>query len=200
MPRMTIQLSCILCVLGAISCASADPQSSNLNNDDNTARILKSEAVLPDQISNEMNVNAAPSLMVDQIDPGATNTDYGFSDVKGDDPCLDPATSATARCQPGLLDRASLTDGNERNSETALKELQSIVPNVIDPNSFDAERTADEIGRSGGSLQSQASMALGAEFLAPPVELEAESEPELDRPGGIPPFSPDFIPPPRTPS
>jgi hypothetical protein len=190
-------ISGILCVIGAVSCASAAPQTSEAKSAEATARILKSDAVLPDQIENDTTATPISSLIVDQIDQSAINTDYAFSDVEGDDPCLDPEASTTARCQTSQLSGSSLMGGHKRSSETALEELQSIVPNVVDPNSFDAERTADEIGRSGRSLRSQAGMALGAQFLNPVPELEGEGDPESDRPDEISPLSPDFIPPPR---
>ena len=198
MPGKTKQLSCILCVMGAISCASAAPKTGDLNSDEASARILNSEAVLPDQIDNQVGSNSISSLIVDQIDQSPTIADYAFSEVEGDDPCLDPETSQTDRCQPSRLSGSSLVSNTKRSSETALKELQSIVPNVVDPNSFDAERTADEIGRTGGALQSQAGMALGAQFLNPIPELEGEGDPELETPDGASPFSPNFIPPPRS--
>lgn len=58
----------------------------------------------------------------------------------------------------------------------ALSEIQALTPNVVDPQTFDPTRTAQDLGRSSVP-QTQVGQALGFQLLQPPVVPE-EAEPD----------------------
>lgn len=100
------------------------------------------------------------------------NADYAFEAVEGDHPCDDARGSssmAREQCQATsrALSNALARDAN-RGRRGAAAELQSLTNEVIDPETFDPQRTIDEIGR-GGRLNSLAAQSKGSQFLAGPT-------------------------------
>lgn len=101
--------------------------------------------------------------------------DYAFEAVDGDHPCDDArGNSVMAREQCQATSKA-LSNSIARNANragragrSAAAELQSLTNEIIDPETFDPQRTIDEIGR-GGRLNSLAAQSIGADFLAGPI-------------------------------
>lgn len=144
------------------------------------------ESILTAQIDDESSASSQNSLFVDQIGE-IDATEYAFPEVEGDDPCAKPGDDLPEQCNGTSRIGQGQSHLAKGGSNNALAELQSITPTVIDPTTFDADRTADEIGRGSGRLQSQAGMALGADLLAPPPPPKPEPDPNR-------PFGPDGVP------
>lgn len=143
-----------------------------------------------DQVQSEGADPYPPELFqVEQISKNNTRPDYTFADVEGDDPCLAEENRGLAQCKTALgngsAGHAARPDGTAQN---ALSELQAITPNIIDPETFDADRTADEIGRPDGHPRSQVGMAVGADFLAPPPPPPEPEQPEPELERALPPI------------
>ena len=102
---------------------------------------------------------------------------YAFADVEGNHPCLREDRDAE-KCAQEAAELAEKI-GSEEDSATnnyALSEIQALTPNVVDPQTFDPTRTAQDLGRSSVP-QTQVGQALGFQLLQPPVVPE-EAEPE----------------------
>ena len=168
----------IVLTVGAAACVSAQGTNNPPNTNDQSAELLEETRLMSLQVEEKPTERSEDLLLVTQISDLALEQDYAFAEVEGDDPCLLPENTALPQCEQSALSALATDMTKLSASEVALKELQAIVPDVIDPDSFDADRTANEIGRSGRNLQSQVSMALGTEFLMPQTDVEPEARPE----------------------
>ena len=128
-----------------------------------------------EQVTSTAHPPRSELFQVEQVALDDQPLSYEFSYVEGDDPCSSELNANTAQCrQISSESHGEIASGRSRGSSSALSELQTILPEIVDPSTFDAERTASEIGRSDLRLRSQAAMAVGAEFLAPPLPAEPE--------------------------
>lgn len=127
-------------------------------------------------------------LEVQQVQPSEGTSTYGFNDIEVDDPCA-VAYNAPEHCRG--LTRGHSNLNLQRRQPSAVFRLQAITPQVIDPSSFDAEKTADEIGR--GRAQLNSSRALGAELLFPERPENQGQEDSNDPPAqsNFPVYPPD---------
>jgi len=173
-----------------IGCAADGPIDEFTEPSSSAPRNALADSAQTEQIDTEAKPFAQESLQVEQITSKDRSREYTFADLEGDDPCLIEANRELAQCKSTSIERqVESNTARARNNNRALSELQAITPNVIDPSTFDADRAADEIGRSGRSPQSQIGMAVGAEFLAPPPPPPEPEVPDIDAFGrnGIPP-------------
>ncbi len=156
-----------LITAGCIALNAPEPTAGEFGS--KQAKITNPDICLDEfQIPQDTSSQRENSVGINQITSKPEGTDFGFSDIEGDDPCLqNRAAIAPEYCK----DTANILQPSPQDNApkpSALSELQSIVPEIIDPDTFDPERTADELGRKSTSLNTQAGMALGAELLAPP--------------------------------
>lgn len=136
-------------------------------------------------------------LGVEQISRAGSGGDsYAFETVEGDHPCIrDGQIDSACSARAAELDRrVAGTMGRSRRANPE-SSLQSITPDVIDPDTFDPVLTADEIGRTG-RLQSQAAQSLGSSLLGtghlPPTDEPDPADPaEPELPTG--PLPPDWL-------
>lgn len=147
---------------------------------------------VPQVGTDEASEDGADLLQVEQLDTSTTGEGgYAFDDVQGDHPC-DGEDQGTPECRAvsEALER-SVADDSRGSGRSAEAELQTLTNEVIDPETFDPERTIDEIGRGGTRLQSQAAQALGSEFLMPPPLEALPEDPAVPDPSnpaaGLPP-------------
>lgn len=134
-------------------------------------------------------------LGVEQVSrAGSGGQSYAFDDVEGDHPCIrDGQIDSACSARAAELDRRVAGPMERRSRATAESSLQSITPDVIDPDTFDPVRTAEEIGRTG-RLQSQAAQSLGTNLLEnvpPPTQPEPANPAEPVLPTG--PLPPDWV-------
>lgn len=118
--------------------------------------------------------------------PGVSG--FSFEDVQGDHPCrgAGQGTDQCAAVSKALSDAAARDANQKTGRRSAEAELQSLTNQVIDPGSFDPERTIDEIGR-GNQLNSLASQALGSEFLNGSLPIP-DTAPTPDEVPDLPPI------------
>ncbi|MEL6860977.1 MAG: hypothetical protein AAGL11_04000 [Pseudomonadota bacterium] len=160
----------LLTALGSVLCVSATACASPPPTEDTFDGVGIEQAAESDrQFENSL-------LQIEQISSYELNRDYDITEVEGDDPCLLPENVDLAQCQKSLLSGMKQQENRGRNADTALQEIQAIVPEVIDPDTFDADRTADEFGRSNRLVQSQAGLAVGNQFLMVPEAEDLRPE------------------------
>ena len=120
---------------------------------------------------------------------GATPTnaaDLSFDAVEGDHPCSGSGQGTDA-CKAASVAVIAAADQDNRG-RGSVGELQTLTNRVIDPDTFDPDRTIDEIGR-GGQLNSLASQALGLDFLTlPPVAPAVEEDTDTVSRQDLPPL------------
>jgi|GEM_PF-6618454 len=111
-------------------------------------------------------------LQVQQLVDDKAQIEYSFDDVEGDHPCNGEGRNTDAcRAASQAIAAAAGQSGQKGSARSAAAELQTLTNKVIDPETFDPQRTIDEIGR-GSLLSSQAAQALGSDFLALPDPVQ----------------------------
>lgn len=109
----------------------------------------------------------------------AADQEFAFDAVAGDDPCAaNPGEECAVASGALLAAEATKEPLVQARPET---QFQALTGTVLDPESFDPERTIDEIGRQG-NVRTQAAGAIGVDFLAPPpvdVPLPEENVPDI---------------------
>jgi len=177
--RTLLNISGAVVALSLSACAVQAQDTDKLSNK-NKEQLSASadDLTVGPQITSE-DLPPSSILFVDQVANTKASQSYAFSDLEGDDPCLHGSEKlGTPQCEIAPRNNSARTSPQSRSSDNALSDLQTITPRVIDPGSFDPTRTADELGRNGRTLQSQAGMALGAKLLAPPPVVEPETPEE----------------------
>lgn len=111
-------------------------------------------------------------LQVQQLADDTAQIEYSFDDVEGDHPCNgEGADTDACRAASRAVAAAAEQSGQRGRGRSAVTELQTLTNKVIDPETFDPQRTIDEIGR-GSLLSSQAAQALGSDFLTVPDPVQ----------------------------
>lgn len=178
----------ILALLVASSCAATDTKQASA-----PKRLANVEtAPLQGPIASELEalglepttdearlMALSDDLGIAQIEQASdVREDYAFDEVEGNHPCLtNPDLSEDCKAiSEDILNRAQRAAKVRKRN--AAVDLQAITPDVVDPDTFDPTRTAEEIGRVR-ELRSDAAQAVGAFLLGESVLVPVTPEPDL---------------------
>jgi len=186
MPRVLFSGVSVGLFAGLVACAG-----QSITEADHSREVLQIAQQVPDAPTAKIDdylsgigLEEPSELSSDLVDIGqvddqtAASSAYAFTDIEGEHPCFrDPEAECpeeTRRFRTQALGR-----GGRQSDDNALRDLQALTPDIIDPDSFDPAQTAREIGRSG-IPQSQAALSLGNALLTPPPPVEEEPDPGID--------------------